>query len=158
MNPFNFCETFDIIICINLHRSLSCVLFSVFIKSQYFIVCSFKVIWFNELSSFNTEMLTTLQIVILITDIIKTELAFSFWKQNSGPTTSLNRKFVISGPKSQQWFRHIIWEKLKIFALFEIYFKKRKLQPLLEDEFSKVNHFWIYRALSFCFSASLNQL
>ena len=29
-------EIFDIIICINLHRPLSCALFSVFIKSQYF--------------------------------------------------------------------------------------------------------------------------
>ena len=36
MNPFYACETFDIIICINLHRPISCALFSVFIKSQYF--------------------------------------------------------------------------------------------------------------------------
>ena len=36
MNPFYVCDTFDIIICINLHRSLSCALFSVFIKSRYF--------------------------------------------------------------------------------------------------------------------------
>ena len=68
--------------------------------------------------------------MILITDIIKTELAFSFWKRNSGPTTSLNRKFAISGPKFQQWFSHIIWEKLKIFASFKIYFKKTKITTL----------------------------
>ena len=36
MNPFYVCETFDIIICIKLHRSLRCALFSVFIKSGYF--------------------------------------------------------------------------------------------------------------------------
>ena len=36
MNQFYVCETFDIIICINLHRSLSCALFSVFNKSRYF--------------------------------------------------------------------------------------------------------------------------